>query len=249
MTVRHDGMTVDWLGYATVRFETEDGFVAYVDPGRYGVLTGEWEPDTPGVGHPEPVDYRAEDGDAVFVTHNHHYDSDGIERVASEDATIVVYEGVDADEIDRDVTPPGELPYDVVEIGEEDHLTVGDCEAWSIPAYNEENGPNCGENGEPHHPKGFGVGYLLSLDGTTAFWPGDSDALDGHRALDVSLFLPPIGRSFTMDRRSAAALATDLDPDLVMPIHYNTFAALEADSTAFAEDVENRGIAVTLDEN
>ncbi len=29
------------------------------------------------------------------MTHVHHYDPDGIERVASEDATIVAYEGID----------------------------------------------------------------------------------------------------------------------------------------------------------
>ncbi|SIR16033.1 L-ascorbate metabolism protein UlaG, beta-lactamase superfamily [Haladaptatus litoreus] len=248
MTLKHDELTVEWFGYATVRLETEDGFVAYIDPGRYGVLTGDWEPDTLGVGHPEPVDYRAEDGDVVFVTHNHHYDSDGIERVASDDATVVVYDGVNTEEIDRDVKAVDDLPYEIRRIGEEDHLTVGDCEAWSLPAYNEPNGPHTRGNGEPFHPKGFGVGFLLSLGGTTVFWPGDSDVLAGHRELEVSLFLPPIGGSFTMDRRESAELAEALSPDLVVPIHYNTFSALETDSEAFAEDVESRGVSVALDE-
>ncbi|WP_049970358.1 MBL fold metallo-hydrolase [Haladaptatus cibarius] len=248
MTVQHDELTVEWFGYATVRLETEDGFVAYIDPGRYGVLTGDWEPDTPGVGHPKPVDYRAEDGDVVFVTHNHHYDSDGVERVAGDDTTVVVYDGVDTEEIDRDVKPVDDLPYETRRIGEEDHLTVGGCEAWSLPAYNESDGPHTRANGEPYHPKGFGVGFLLSLGGTTVFWPGDSDALSGHRELEVSLFLPPIGGSFTMDRRESAELAAALSPDLVVPIHYNTLSALEADSEAFREDAESRGIAVVLDE-
>ncbi|WP_435154381.1 MBL fold metallo-hydrolase [Haladaptatus sp. DFWS20] len=248
MTVRHDELTVNWFGYATVRLETADGFVAYIDPGRYGVLTGDWEPDSPDVGHPEPVDYRAQDGDAVFVSHNHHYDSDGIERIASEDATVVVYEGVDADDIDRDVKPVDDLSYDVTRIGEEDHLTVGDCEVWSLPAYNEPDGPHTQANGDPFHPKGFGVGFLLSVGGTTVFWPGDSDTLAGHRELEVSLFVPPIGGSFTMDRHESAELAAALDPDLVVPIHYNTFSALETDSGAFVEDVESRGVSVELDE-
>ncbi|WP_266077733.1 MBL fold metallo-hydrolase [Haladaptatus caseinilyticus] len=248
MTVSHDELTVDWFGYATVRFETDDGLVAYIDPGRYGVLTGDWEPDSPGVGHPEPVDYRARDGDVVFVTHNHHYDSDAIERVAADDATIVVYEGVNADDIDREVKSVDDLPFDVRRIGEEDHLPVGDCDVWSLPAYNEPDGPHTRTNGEPFHPKGFGVGYLLSLGGTTVFWPGDSDVLPGHRELEVSVFLPPIGGSFTMDRHESADIAEDLDPDLVVPIHYNTFSALETDSDAFADDMESRDVAVALDE-
>ncbi len=248
MTLRHDELTVDWFGYATVRFETADGFVAYIDPGRYGVLSGEWEPDSPDANHPEPVDYREQDADLVLVTHNHHYDSDGIERVAGDDATVVVYEGVNADDIDRDVAAVDDLPYDVRRIGEEAHLTIDDCEVWSLPAYNEPDGPHTRVNGDPFHPKGFGVGYLLSLGGTTAFWPGDSDVLTGHRELEVSLFLPPIGGSFTMDREEAADLAETLAPDLVVPIHYGTFAALETDSAAFADDVERRGVAVALDE-
>ncbi|WP_458204807.1 MBL fold metallo-hydrolase [Haladaptatus sp. NG-SE-30] len=248
MTVRHGGLTVEWFGYATVRLETEAGFVAYIDPGRYGVLTGEWQPDSPDAAHPKPVDHHAKDGDAVFVTHDHHYDSDAIERVASDDATVVVYESVNAGEIDRNVIAVENLPFDVQRIGEEDHRTVGDCEVWSLPAYNESDGPHTRANGEPFHPKGFGVGYLLSLGGERVFWPGDSDVLEGHSELDVSLFLPPIGGSFTMDRREAAELAAALQPELVMPIHYDTFAALETDSGAFAVDVAKRGVPVVLDE-
>jgi L-ascorbate metabolism protein UlaG (beta-lactamase superfamily) len=80
------------------------------------------------------------------------------------------------------------------------------------------------------------------------FWPGDSDALEGHAELDVDVFLPPIGGAFTMDRREAALLTANMDPDLVVPIHYNTFDALETDSTAFVTDVATESVAAALDE-
>jgi L-ascorbate metabolism protein UlaG (beta-lactamase superfamily) len=51
-----------------------------------------------------------------------------------------------------------------------------------------------------------------------------------------------------MDRHATADLAEALDPDLVLPIHYNTFEALQADSGAFAADVAGRGVPVVLDE-
>jgi L-ascorbate metabolism protein UlaG (beta-lactamase superfamily) len=51
-----------------------------------------------------------------------------------------------------------------------------------------------------------------------------------------------------MNRHEAADLAETMDPDLVLPIHYNTFAALEADSGEFAADVAKRGVPVVLDE-
>jgi L-ascorbate metabolism protein UlaG (beta-lactamase superfamily) len=250
MTVTHEDLTLDWLGYATLRIETSDGFVAYLDPGRYGVLTGEWTPDTEGIAHPEGSDYNARDGDLVCVTHDHHYDSDGIQRVAREDATVVVYEGVDAENIDRDVHAVDDLPYSVRRIETDEQCDITDnVRVRALPAYNHPDGPNTQPDGTPFHPEGFGCGYLLSFskDGSV-LWPGDSDVLDGHASLDPTVFSPPIGRSFTMNRHAAADLAAKLDPGLVLPIHYNTFAALEADSNAFAEDVEQRGISVVLDE-
>jgi L-ascorbate metabolism protein UlaG (beta-lactamase superfamily) len=253
MTVRHDGLTVDWFGYATVRIETPDGFVAYVDPGRYGVLTGEWTAPSPAAeaAHPEPADYHARDGDVVCVTHNHHYDSDGVERVAKDGATLVVHEAVDADAIGRDVVAPEALPYEVVRVSDDDHLRVGpesDVDVWTVAAYNDPDGPYARDDGSVIHPCGEGCGYLLSLDGTTVFWPGDSDAHDAFARLEVSLFLANISGSVCMDRHDAADLAEALDPDLVLPIHYNTLDFLEADSAAFASDVARRGVPVVLDE-
>jgi L-ascorbate metabolism protein UlaG (beta-lactamase superfamily) len=250
MTVRHDGVAVDWFGYATARIEGPEGTVVYTDPGRYGCLTGEWAPDSEAAAdaHPPARDYRAGDADMVVVTHDHHYDSDGVRRVAGEDATVVVYDAVHPPGIDRDVEPLSELPHDVVRVDDETDTLLGDVVVRSIPAYNLPDGPNTDASGDPLHPEGFGCGYVLTLGDTTVLWPGDSDVLDGHGALDVDVFLPPIG-NFTMDRHDAAALAGDLDPELVVPIHYNTFAALEADSGAFAADVAKRGVPVALDEN
>jgi L-ascorbate metabolism protein UlaG (beta-lactamase superfamily) len=250
MTVHHDGLSVTWLGYATTRIETPSGFVAYLDPGRYGVLTGDWTPVGGGnpkeAAHPRATDYRPEDADLVCVTHDHHYDSDGIDRVANEDTTVVVYEAVDPSGIDRDVAAVSELPGEVVRIGEEDHLAVSGpdsgADVWSMPAYNEPDGPRDG------HPKGFGVGYRLALGGTSVFWPGDSDALDAFAELSVSLFLANIAGTVVSSAAESAELAERMDPDLVLPVHYNTIEILQADSGEFARDVAKRGVPVVLDE-
>lgn len=247
MTVTFEEITIDWLGYATVRLEADDT-VVYLDPGRYGVLTGEWEPDTPGIPHPPAQDYRPEDGDVVCVTHAHHYDPDGIERVASEDATIVAFEGMDLRGSGRDLPRLVDLDYDVQTVDAEADLMVAGVPIWTIPAYNEPDGPHTRDDGSPYHPEGRGCGFILSLAGTRVCWPGDSDVLPGHAEIDVSVFLPPIGGSFTMDRREAAELAVAMDPDLVVPIHYNTFSALETDSAAFVADLEKEGVPVELDE-
>lgn len=238
MTVRHDGLVASWLGYATLRLESPAATV-YLDPGRYGVLDG----------------YAARDGDLVCVTHDHHYDPDGIDRVAREDATVVVFEGIDSHRIDRDVARVADLPYEVRRVDDAADIAVGDVIVRTVPAYNEPDGPRTTETGDPFHPKGLGCGFHLTLPspdregGVRILWPGDTDVLDGHAELDVSLFCPPIGGSFTMDRREAAKLAAAMAPDLVLPIHYDTFEALETDSGAFAADVAGRGVPVVLDES
>jgi L-ascorbate metabolism protein UlaG (beta-lactamase superfamily) len=247
MTTRHDGLTVDWLGYATLRVESDDT-VLYMDPGRYGTLDGTWEPDTPGVGHPPGQDYRGEDADIVCITHIHHYDDDGVERVSNEDTTVLAYEGIDVTDSSRDLRPVEELPYEIVEVGMEDELVVEDVPIWTVPAYNDPDGKNVRDDGTPIHPEGIGCGFVAAVDDTNVFWTGDSDVLPGHEELDVSLFVPSIAQSYTMDRHDAADLAEALDPDLTLPIHYNTFDALEADSDAFAADVAGRGVPVVLDE-
>jgi L-ascorbate metabolism protein UlaG (beta-lactamase superfamily) len=268
VTVRHDNLEVSWFGYATARLETTSGYVVYLDPGRYGVLTGEWTPpadlepvpDTDGgerIPHPAPVDYYGRDGDLVCVTHDHHYDSDAVRRVATEDATVVVHEAVDAAGIQRsgepDVEPVSALPYDVRRVDEEAHLSLGDdvgtdVELWTTAAYNVPNGPHTRADGSPVHPAGSGCGFLLSLDGTTVFWPGDTDLLPAFEHLEASLLLANISGGPAMDRHEAADLAEAIDPDLVVPIHYNTLSQLLSDSAGFVTDVASRSIPVALDE-
>ncbi|SIR81401.1 MBL fold metallo-hydrolase [Natronorubrum thiooxidans] len=232
MTVRFGAVTVDWLGYATVRLESQTGAVIYMDPGRYGVLE----------------EYDARDGDLVLVTHAHHYDPDGIRRVAHEDAIVVVHESIDAAEIDRVDEQPESLPYEVERVRADESFVLGPLDLYTTPAYNDPEGPHVDEHGDPYHPEGAGCGFAVTVDGVSAFWPGDTDVLPFHAELDIDLFLPPIGGTFTMDRHEAAALAEQIRPGLVLPIHYDTFEAIETDADAFVVDVANRAVPVVLDE-
>jgi L-ascorbate metabolism protein UlaG (beta-lactamase superfamily) len=249
MTVTHGDLQIDWYGYATVRLATPEQ-VVYLDPGRYGVLTGEWDADSESAAdhHPTPVDRRPEDADAVFLSHVHHYDPDGIDRVSGPETTVVAADGIQSRTSPRDLPRLAELPQEVRTVQQETDGVVADVPFWTVPAYNEPDGPHTQPDGTPFHPEGRGCGFLLSLAGVRVFWPGDSDVLEGHAALDVDVLLPPIGGAFTMNRQEAAALAEAMTPDLVVPIHYNTFEALETDSAAFAVDVAERSVPVALDE-
>lgn len=225
-----DGLSVSWLGHAALRIEGA-GTVVYLDPGRHGVLDG----------------YDGGDGDVVCVTHDHHYDTDGIRTVAARDADLVLFEGINSHRIDRPVERPSDLPYEIRTVDAEADIAVGDAIVRTTAAYNDPDGPHARANGEPYHPAGLGCGFYLTLAGTSVYWPGDTDVLDGHDRLDVDIFCPPIGGECTMDRHEAAELAAALDPDLVVPVHYDTFEAIETDADGFASDLADRGITVELD--
>ncbi|MFC6906405.1 MBL fold metallo-hydrolase [Halalkalicoccus tibetensis] len=228
MTVTHGDLTIDWLGYATSRI-TDDEHVVYVDPGRYGVLEG----------------YDARDGDLVLVTHDDHYDPDGIERVAADDAVVCVFEGIDSDEIDRESRPVSELDYRIRRVGIADSFEASGIGIEAISAYNTPEG-HTDDDGTPYHPEGEGVGYRLDFDGTAVFYPGDSDVVPEYEGLSADVFLAPIDDAFTMSPDAILDLAERMGAELVVPVHYDTFEALEADDEAFASDARKRGLRVEV---
>jgi L-ascorbate metabolism protein UlaG (beta-lactamase superfamily) len=220
MSVQYEDLSFERLGHASVRIETGDGLVVYVDP---------WS---------EVTEDDRRDGDVVFVTHDDfdHYDPDAIEGVADDDADVVAYEGVDTTDLDRDVTP---LAYD-------GSLTVRGIDVQALPAHNRADGEHVDESGEPFHAEREVVGLLLGFDGTSVYVTSDTDFLQAHNHVEADVFVPPIGGHYTMDRHEAAAFADSVDPDLVLPVHYDTFEAIETDAEAFADEVGDDDTDVAL---
>ncbi|MEM4781983.1 MAG: MBL fold metallo-hydrolase [Halalkalicoccus sp.] len=227
--VRYGDLTIDWLGYATSRIG-DGSRTVYIDPGRYGVLGG----------------YDERDGDLVFVTHDDHYDPEGIERVAAPDATVCVFEGISSADIERDSRPVEDLDYEIHRVAAGDAFEIRGIGVEALPAYNEVDGPHSREDGTPYHPKGEGVGYRLDFDGTSVFYPGDSDVITEYEGLSADVFLAPIDDAFTMSPEAALDLAERMDAKLVVPVHYDTFEGLEGDADAFASAASDRGLRVEV---
>ncbi len=228
MSTTDGDITIDWLGYATSRI-TDGERVVHIDPGRYGVLDG----------------YDARDGDLVLVTHDDHYDPDGIDRVAAPDAVVGVFEGIRSDEIERDSRPVADLAYDVRRIGIGDSFEVSGVGIEAISAYNTADG-HTRDDGTPYHSEGEGVGYRLDFDGTTVFYPGDSDVVPEYEGLSADVLLAPIDDAFTMSPDAILDLAERIGAELIVPVHYDTFEALEADAETFAANARDRGLQVEV---
>ena len=221
MSVEYDSLTLERLGHASVRIVDGESTL-YVDP---------WG---------EVIDGDPNDADVVFVTHDDfdHYDPDGIAAVAGSEVTVAAFDAIDTGDLDRDVVT---LPH-------EGETTVAGIDVRSVPAFNDPDGEHVDDDGNPFHAEGEVIGLLFEIGGASVFYPSDTDFLDHHESLeaDVDVFLPPIGGHYTMDRHEAADFARHLDPELVLPIHYDTFEAIETDAEAFAHELEDDGIRVEL---
>jgi L-ascorbate metabolism protein UlaG (beta-lactamase superfamily) len=70
--------------------------------------------------------------------------------------------------------------------------------------------------------------------------------LIAQRGDKVDLALVPIGGHYTMDRYDAVSAVSLINPQQVIPCHYNTFPPIEADAEAFKQDVQNAGFAEVI---
>lgn len=96
---------------------------------------------------------------------------------------------------------------------------------------------------------GMPTGLLLELDGRRVYHAGDtalfSDMkLIGEGGLDLAFL--PIGSNFTMGPAEALQAVKLLNARSVVPIHFNTFPAIEQDAAAFARQVEQNGARCLL---
>jgi L-ascorbate metabolism protein UlaG (beta-lactamase superfamily) len=86
------------------------------------------------------------------------------------------------------------------------------------------------------------AGWVIGLGETTIYHTGDTCLFGDMRLIaertPVDVALVPIGGHYTMDRHDAVAAVDLIRPQVVIPMHYNTFPAIETDAGAFQSDVE-----------
>lgn len=88
-------------------------------------------------------------------------------------------------------------------------------------------------------------GYLLHLDGACIYAAGDTCPFAEMEWIgqdnDISVALLPVGSVFTMCPETSLRAIRMLDPAVTVPIHYDTFPAIEVDIEAWADSVRAAG--------
>ena len=194
--------------HSSIRLETRRGTVIYVDP--FGFTT-------------EP-----HDADLILVTHVHfdHFSPEDIVRVRKP-RTVFVMPATNM----MDFIKAGFVDEDAVFLVPHEHaMPLPGIEVETVPAYNVSKHFHPEENGW--------MGYVVDVDGTRVYISGDTDDLPENREIDCDIALVPVGGTYTMDAREAAAFVNSLKPAVTIPEHYGTVAGSAQDGKTFAELVD-----------
>lgn len=144
----------------------------------------------------------------ILSTHNHgdHCDPNAMDMVRTDDSIIIAPSNC-AEKIGGDVKS--------LEPGNE--ITIRDVKIKAVQAYNVKR---FRQPGQPYHPKGYGVGYLITVEGKTIYHAGDTDVIpemENLGGIDVALL--PSGDTYTMDNIDAAEAALITKPKYAVPMH------------------------------
>lgn len=89
------------------------------------------------------------------------------------------------------------------------------------------------------------AGVILTIDGKNIYHTGDTGLFYDMKLIgemtDLDYMLLPIGDNFTMGIDDAVKAVELADPDVAIPMHYNTFPVIEVDPEEFRRKVEASG--------
>ncbi len=159
-----------------------------------------------------------EKADIVFITHEHydHCSPEDIAKIQSNETTIVCNESV-AGKVEGST--------EIVSAGEE--IEVKGIRVKAVPAYNTD---------KTFHPKGFGLGFIIELNGKRIYHAGDTDLIpEMHSFGVVDVALLPVGGTYTMNATQAAEAAATIGAKLAVPMHYGSIVGSKEDAEKFSK--------------
>jgi L-ascorbate metabolism protein UlaG (beta-lactamase superfamily) len=217
------GVSITWLGHATVLIQTAKGTNILIDPFMAH------NPKYPkGYVLPEKIDY-------VLLTHGHDdHISDAVPVAQRMGSTVVaIYE------LAAYIGGKGVANTIGMNLG--GTVQLGDVAVTMVEAKHSAGAQD--EQGT--HYVGVATGFVLEIaKGPTLYHAGDTSVF-GDMKLIAELYKPelamlPIGGYYTMGPREAAHAAGLLKPKFILPIHFGTFPALTGTPDELAALVDEK---------
>ena len=149
-----------------------------------------------------------EPADIILSTHHHddHCKPDKVDLIKTDETKIIAPEQC------------GEkLGVEVQSLKPGESTSIGEVDIKAVEAYNFKRFRT---PGEPFHPRGVGVGYLVFAEGKTIYHVGDSDFIEEMKALsEIDIMLVPSGGTYTMDCPEAVEATATINPVTAIPMH------------------------------
>lgn len=177
----------------------------------------------------DPLDIAGNplDADLILITHSHydHFSPEDIAKIRKEETRFVIPSGM-RDDLEK----AGISMYSYISMEAGDKIGAGQIYIEAVPAYNKL---------KPFHPRKNGwLGYVINVDGVKIYAAGDTDALKENTAIECDIAMVPIGGTYTMNPREAAAFINELKPAVVIPTHYGSIVGKPSDADEFSKKVD-----------
>ena len=176
---------------------------------------------------PFQVEGQPHDADVILVTHEHydHFSPEDIARVAKKDTVLVAPRSMEAKAAEA-----AGLVAQLFFVQPKEKASIEGLPLEAVPAYNVD---------KHFHPKeNAWVGYILTLEGERLYIAGDTDANEDNRRVRCDVALVPVGGTYTMTAREAAAFVNDLRPKRAIPTHYGNIVGKAEDAESFLQAVD-----------
>jgi L-ascorbate metabolism protein UlaG (beta-lactamase superfamily) len=146
--------------------------------------------------------------DMILVTHEHydHMDPDLISILRQEKTAIFCNAAAASKIKGAGILKPG------------DKVSSGVVDIEAVAAYNIVNER---AKGQPFHPKGSGIGFILTFGGKRIYVAGDTENTPEMKALrNIDVAFLPMNLPYTMTPEMVADAAKAFKPRILYPYHY-----------------------------